>query len=232
MSELKIDCAYCPPDTTLLASSPGFQQDEMEWRKAWKRAAQNSEYMHIECSGCGATFALADDGTAPEQDGLVTRENVSMPRIDSLTIGSGSRTGGEALYIMGSALDVGSLVVKFNGTPVQQVTNRTATQARVVTPVGQYTLNVDQIITGTFIVGEEVRGQSSGCRAVVKSLSPFVVSAPTQALSPFEEVHGVSSTAQLRLQANPYSGAVDVTVENEYGKRLVGGTLVGGFIYA
>lgn len=229
MSGFSIMCHSCGP-APLFQAEPSEDQDVMEFRKAWKSIS--AQFACVSCHDCGARFQIEDDGVEADQGGFVNIKNVSQPGIDYLTIASGSRTGGEALYIMGSSLDVGTLVVKFNGTPVQAITNRTATQARIVTPVGQFTLNVDQIITGTFILGEEVRGQSSGCRAVVKSLSPFVVSAPTQPLVPNEEIHGVASTARLRLQAIPYSGAVDVTVENEHGKRLVGGTLVGGFIYA
>jgi hypothetical protein len=201
----------------------------VEWRKAWKAA--QSQFGDVYCSHCESRFNIEDDGLDASLGGAVRQVNVSPPGITGMTFGSGSRTGGEALYINGSALDVGTLSVKFGGKLVQQVTNRTGTQARVVTPVGQYTFNVLETITPGFVVGEGVTGLTSGARGAIKSLSPFVVDAPTRAFVANEEVVGTASGASLRLKAIPYSGAVDVTVENEYGQRVSGGTLVNGFSY-
>jgi len=219
-----IDCAYCPsPGNMLMSFAPGAGQDQATFDAAWKQAA--SDYT-VECPGCGAQFGLENN-----PGGSVQRMNMSKPRIDSLTLGSGARTGGEALYIIGSALDVGALVVKFGGKPALEITNRTATQARVVTPVGQYTLNIASVTTPGFIVGEGVRGLSSGARASIASLSPFVVDFPLAAFTSGEEIQGDASGAKATLDAVPYSGAVDVTVENEHGQRVNGGAVVNGFTY-
>jgi len=225
MAGFEISCVYCsPPNNMLMSFAPGKDQDPEEFDAAWKAAS--SQFSNIECSQCGSQYVLEDD-----PGGSVQQKNMSKPKIDTLIIGSGARTGGEALYIMGTALDIGDLVVKFGGNPVLEVTNRTSTQARVVTPRGQYALNVAEVITTGFIVGEEVRGALSGATAVLKTEAPLVVDNPLRAFLPDEEVNGVASGARVRLSAQPYSGTVDVTVENEHGQRINGGTLAGGFTY-
>jgi len=225
MAGFEISCVYCsPPNNMLMSFAPSKDQDPEEFNTAWKAAATN--YSNIECAQCGSQYMLEDDPV-----GSVQRKNMSKPKLDSLTIGSGARTGGDALYIMGSALNVGTLVVKFGGKPALEITNRTATQARVVTPIGQYTLNIVSVTTPGFIVGEGVRGLSSGARASIASLSPFVVDFPLAAFTSGEEIQGDASGAKATLNAVPYSGAVDVSVENEHGQRITGGAVLNGFTY-
>jgi hypothetical protein len=242
---------------------------------------------------------LVDDGIAAEDGGLVSYRNVSTPRIDSVSVASGTRSGGEALYIFGSALDVGALVVRFGGVPVQAVTNRTTTQARVVTPIGRFvfqamrplyrlrltntvgTITVGQTIrttngslatvrffegptsfqvqftslTGTatalagqvastptgsgpiatvttspLITGEGLTGLQSGARGAF--IAPSAVIAPVGNFLANETVRGDASGSCAALGTPAVSGLVDVTVENEYGRRHTGGTLVGGFTYS
>jgi hypothetical protein len=294
MADFSIDCAYCPPPNMLMAFAPASGQEPEAFDAAWKQVADT--YM-IACPDCGSQYGLEDDPT-----GSVQRNNMSTPKIDSLNVGSGARTGGEALIIFGTALEVGDLVVKFGGKPAQAVTDRTATQARVVTPVGQYTLDVTYhlykytfaSISGTFnagdtitttkgssgklhvvsgndywigwtsligespdamvgevfsssgggatqsvassvavdfIVGEGVRGVTSGAQGGAKTISPFVVDAPTASFADGELVIGTASGAYLYVSAPAYSGYVDVTVENEYGQRADGGAVVDGFAY-
>jgi len=225
MAKFTVDCEYCAPPNNVLfvaESSPGA--DEEAFRAAWKAAAPS--YESIGCGGCGSQYMLEDD-----PGGSVQQKNMSRPRIDYMSIVSGSRTGGEAIYIHGSALDIGDIVVKFGGNPALAVTNRTSSQARVVTPRGQYTLDVAETITPGFIVGEEVVGEESGSRAVVRTAVPLVVDSPLRAFSPSELVIGAASGARVRLSTQPYSGVVDVTVENEHGQRLTGGAVLDGFTY-
>jgi hypothetical protein len=296
MPSLNIECPYCSPTETLLLATPTSGQSESAWSAAWKLAA-NAGYQ-LDCPCCGATVVLEDDGQPVSSGGGVISSNVSSPRIDSLTIGSGPRTGGTALYINGSALNIGNLVVKFAGKPVQAVTNRSATQARVVTPIGRYafpgakvlhklllsnrtgnitaqqpvqfsngsqatvrfvesplvmwiqfstitapiTAFAGSVVTGptgsgpvasvtlpAFIVGEGVTGLSSSARGTF--VAPFCADAPSAAFANGELLKGDASGATALLGTPAYSGAVDVTVENEYGIRQTGGTLVGGFTY-
>lgn len=231
MTDLKLDCAYCPPNTTLLESTPSRYQDPVLWRRAWKRVVSQGNFGTVGCNGCGSAYTLVDDGIDPDNGGLVVSENTSTPRILGLNSTAGSSTGGEAVFVMGTALDIGTLVVKFDGKPVQQISKRTSTSARVVTPPGAYRLHVSAFTEGQFVVGEPVSGNNSLAKGVVRSIAPFIVDAPTRQFTTLETVVGEVSGAQLVLNTIPYSGAVDVTVENEHGTRLKGGNLVGGFTY-
>lgn len=224
-----IDCEYCVDALPLLSASPPPETNFTAWANAWKVAAES--FGQVRCS-CGAEYQIQDDAVEAVDGGSVTRLNVTKPRVDALTFGSGARNGGETLYVIGEALDVGALVVRFGGKPAPTVTHRTSTRARVVTPVGQFTLNVEEINRAGFIIGEEVRGAVSGSRGSIRTITPFVVDAPTLPFAPHEEVVGQASNARLTLKGAPFSGAVDVTVENEHGQRLVEGTLPGGFTYA
>ena len=81
------------------------------------------------------------------------------------------------------------------------------------------------------MVGEEVLASLSGARGAVLTASPLVIDAPTKPFQANDEVSGTVTGARVRLSTTPYSGAVDVTVENERGMRLSGARLVGGFVY-
>lgn len=84
-----------------------------------------------------------------------------------------------------------------------------------------------------FVVGEGVMGATSGAGGVVKSTSPLVINQPTAAFAPDELVVGNVTGATARLASAPYSGAVNVTVENVNGQRSDGSsTLVKGFTYS
>lgn len=141
---ISLGCPHC--ELVFLSATPAVGQKSEVFLAAWKAdASANSDVYH--CVSCGARFNIEDDGLDIGSGGSVRLNDVSAPRIDSLTIGSGSRTGGEALYIMGSALDLGALVVKFGGKRAFETTNRSATQARVVTPQGIYRLRVAEELT-------------------------------------------------------------------------------------
>ncbi len=295
---ISLDCSYC--ELVFLSATPAVGQKSEVFLAAWKAdATANSDVYH--CVDCGARFNIEDDGLDVGSGGSVRLDDISAPRIDSLTIGSGARTGGEALYITGSALDLGGLVVKFGGKWAPAITNVTSTQVRVVTPQGIYRLKVAEELTmfnlsarsgsisvnedvrvngeiigrvhvvvgalcglvayenisplsnlvggvmigqnsGAFgtidtagqtqlIEGEEVVGQASGAKGVLKALDGYVVDNPTSAFVTEELVKGSASNGYVRLQATPYSGAVDVEVSNGNGQRLVGGTLKNGFTY-
>jgi len=219
--EFTIDCAYCE-DPLMVVTGANAQ--------AWKRDAAAGGHA-VSCPDCGCKYAIIDDGVSVEMGGGIIASNISAPRLDSLDIASGSATGGYVIVIRGSALDVGTLVVKFGGKDVLNITNRTKTAARVTLPQGQYKLDVAEVTTPGFIVGEGIYGTDSGARGVVKSIKPFVVNAPTLPFDPNEEVVGVASGSRLVLSGSPYSGAVDVTVENEHGQRVVGGAVLNGFTY-
>lgn len=80
--------------------------------------------------------------------------------------------------------------------------------------------------------GEMVSGASSAAVAVVRTAAPLVVDAPTGPFVENELVLGAKSGAVVRLAPTaPYSGAVQITVENEYGRRDVGSSLVGALSY-
>lgn len=84
-----------------------------------------------------------------------------------------------------------------------------------------------------FIPGEGVSGAASGSRGVVKTSSPLVIDSPTAAFGPRELVVGDTSGALVKLKSTPYSGAVDVTVENINGTREGGEScLRNGFTYS
>lgn len=155
MSELSIGCEYCVDQQPFITSTVPESISVMDWRKAWKRHATSFKLMT--CPSCGAGFQLADDGVAAEDGGLVARMNVSAPKIDSINIATGPRTGGNVAYITGAALDIGStLVVKFGGKAATVVDQRTATTARVVVPPATYTLNV--VAPSTLLVVTPISG--------------------------------------------------------------------------
>lgn len=307
MTEFSISC--CPEAGTLFQAScpPGL--DEKKWRSAWKATATGGldggpQYKRINCGHCGGHLQIVDDGVSVDEGGSITSKDVSMPRIDSLSISGGSRTGGTTTIIHGSSLDVGDLVVHV-GSGEAQVTNRSSTEATISTPPGNYSLNVAEgsmvelvfesvtgsftpnesftvagsvasgmvrVVNGTtltvsinaivvklselsgilvvggssgaygnvltaqmilFQAGEQITGLASGARGVLLDGPTFVIDQPTGGFAPNELVVGTASGATAKLAASPaYSGAVDVTVENEYGRRDSGGKLVLGYTYA
>jgi len=84
-----------------------------------------------------------------------------------------------------------------------------------------------------FLVDEVITGQTSGAFAVVRDAEPLVVTSPTAGFAPNELVRGDFSDALVKLTSSPaYSGLVDVTVENEYGQRPTGASLLGAYTYA
>lgn len=296
-SHLHINCTHCSEPNSIMSFSPAEGQTEEEFAAAWKAAA--TTFKSVSC-GCGSRFRIECDGVNACSGGFVKVIDVSSPRIDSLNVTGGKRFGGEALIISGSSLDIGNLIVKFGGIPAQAVTNVTPSHARVITPTGQYSLNVQEILSkytftstsGDFSVndsittaqgskgtirvvsginywigwtvlhetvasmvgmlltssskgarvvascstpeihvGEGVIGLTSKARGAVKSAAPLVVNKPTAAFAAGELVRGDASGAYVLLANQPYSGAVDVSVENEHGQRVVGGVVKNGFTY-
>jgi hypothetical protein len=87
----------------------------------------------------------------------------------------------------------------------------------------------------TFIDGELVTGLTTRATGLARGSNSdvLIVDSPTASFGPDELVKGSTSGAMVRLSGSPaYSGKVDVTVENEYGQRLAGGTLSGAYTYA
>jgi hypothetical protein len=83
-----------------------------------------------------------------------------------------------------------------------------------------------------FQAGEMVSGLTNAAVAVVRTSGPLVVDAPTGAFVEDELVLGATSGAVVRLAPSaPYSGAVEISVENEYGRRVTGSSLVGALTY-
>lgn len=92
---------------------------------------------------------------------------------------------------------------------------------------------VNSVTAAPFQIGESVAGLTSAAVAVVQSVAPLVVRAPTGGFVANELVRGATSGSVVRLAPDiPYSGAVTVTVENEHGQRSSGAALVGAFSYA
>jgi hypothetical protein len=148
----------------------------MQWRKAWKRHAQSHKL--ISCPGCGAGFQLEDDGIDAEQGGLVSRKNISKPKIDSINIAGGPRTGGNVAFITGNALDIGdNLVVKVGDKQCATTDQRTQTTARIVLPAATYTLNVEEQcdnltlhISGGPLVVDEAFTATNGTTGVIRKI--------------------------------------------------------------
>jgi len=93
--------------------------------------------------------------------------------------------------------------------------------------------SVDTITAVDFQAGEVVTAQTSGAFAVVRDPLPLVVKEPTAGFAPGELVRGDVSDALVKLTSSPaYSGLVDVTVENEHGQRVTGGSLPDSYTYA
>jgi len=302
-----IDCAYCTPARTIFRSVMPEVGDELAWRRMWKSTTSaghgGSPLWTVECPECGGRFQIVDDGIPAGSGGLVKGGNVTQPKINSLNVITGPRTGGNALCVSGDALEHGSIVVRFDGKPAPTVDQRTATTARVVVPVGVYRLNVaenlhtlsltitsgslaldEAVVTaggsngvirqitgstymvvfqilvetpsamagttllggvggGTAIIntaelaafgdGECVFGLTSGASGSARGGSLLIVDAPTNSFAPNELVKGSISGAMVKLGGSPAnSGLVDVSVENEHGRRLVGGSLEGAYTYA
>jgi len=225
---ISLNCNHC--DCCFLSASPSKDQPLEAFLASWKSSVVNNDDVY-HCVTCGGRFRVEDDGVDVSLGGSVVLVDVSSPGIESLTLMSGPRTGGYALYIFGRSLDIGDLIVKFGGKPCSIVDHREYDRARVVLPQGQYTINVQDYITPGFIVGEEVAGLDSNARAVVRTVSPFVVDAPSKAFSANEEIKGLASNARIRASDPAYVGTVDVSVENEHGQRLNGGVVLNGFTY-
>lgn len=291
---ISLNCPYC--GLNFLTATPALDQPVDTFVAAWKRAAVGSV---ASCDGCSGTFRVIDD-VSP--GGSIALTSISRPRIDSLSVASGPRTGGTAVFIQGEALDIGTLTVRFGPVAAPTVDSRTHTTARVVTPPGIYALFVSEYcakivlapVLGSFSVGETVtaasgstgivraisgaqhfvyfstliesaselvgvyvsgssgavatvsaaslpifqegeqlHGHASAAVATVLSIAPLVVGAPTAGFSPGELVQGATSGATVKLDpTTPYSGLVDISVENEYGRRESGGTLAGAFTFA
>ena len=132
---ISLECPYCA--TVLITAAPAPDQAEEAFRSAWKSFSVAQPY--CACPGCVGEFQINDDG---DPDGMVELGNVTRPNLDSLNIATGPRTGGNALFVSGVALDIGTLVVKFAGQVCPVVDTITPTSARVVVPVATYDLNV------------------------------------------------------------------------------------------
>ncbi len=162
MNELIISCEYCTGQDELIKATVPDHVSAIKWRQAWKQNAP--KFKRITCGTCGGTFEMEDDGVAAESGGLVVRKNVSTPAIQSLNVSTGPREGGNVLIVTGNRLEVGALVVKFDGKPAPTVDERTITTARVVVPQGCYRLNVLEhlhvltltITSGALVLNEAV----------------------------------------------------------------------------
>lgn len=170
-----VDCVYCsPPNNTLMAFQRHGEQKQSEFDAAWKSAA--ALFGNVECPSCGSQYRLADDPF-----GSVKPVNTSRPKILSLNVTTGMRTGGNVLYISGVALEVGTLTVRFGGIAAPVVDERTATSARVVVPRGCYHLNVAELLSrlvvsvsgGVFQADETVIAQD-GSTGVLRHISGTV----------------------------------------------------------
>lgn len=279
-----------------MSFQPKYGQAQAAFDAAWKKVIP--DYSSIECLVCGSQYQLKDD-----PGGSVQRSNKSKPKITSLNSLIGPREGGNVLVITGEALELGDLVVKFDGNPAPTVDQRTVTTARVVVPQGCYRLNVlehlhaltltitsgslalNEAVTtdggsvgvirridgstynvifqtiretptemvGTSLIGggtggtasidtaslpsfadgEQALGLSTSAIGVARGGTLLTVDNPTTSYASDELVKGESSGAMVKLGGSPaYSGLVDVTVENENGQRVTGGTIDGAYTYA
>lgn len=85
----------------------------------------------------------------------------------------------------------------------------------------------------TFLPGETAFGLTSVAQGTVRTAGPLLIDSPTAAFVVNELVKGGTSGALVKLNSDQaYSGTVDVVVENEHGRRKVGGALTGAYTYA
>lgn len=95
---------------------------------AWQEVVANGQMVDCTCEGCGCAYNPADAG------GSISQVDVSRPAIDSINVETGSVAGGTAVIITGHALDIGTLVVKFDGVQATNLRNNTGGSVTVDTP--------------------------------------------------------------------------------------------------
>ena len=130
------------------------------------------------CGSCGCAMEPVDNTTD------IGFSDVSAPRVDGVNPTSDQIVGGAAVTLSGHRLDLGSLVIKFNGTPGTSLRNRTDASATVDAPAGH--IRLDEIgerqrkldystASGTLQVGDELLGLSRGGKLLVKVVDPSYV---------------------------------------------------------
>lgn len=110
--------------------------------------------------------------------GIVCGKDVSCPVVTTVSNHSGRRSGGNTIIIYGKSLDIGDLVVKFNGNQSPFVSNRTPISAEVVVPMGSYKLNVVEhlysltltLSSGSLAINETVMAPS-GTTGIIRLIS-------------------------------------------------------------
>lgn len=112
----------------------------------WKDNANNDGGHTVTCGICGDRYRTVDDGVSVSEGGGVKGHDVSRPRIDSVNIPFGPLAGGNVITLLGRSLDIGDLVVKFDGKLAPVVSSRTTASVSVTVPVGVYRLNVDEYL--------------------------------------------------------------------------------------
>lgn len=153
---------YCSC-TASASKHPAFESLDL----AAARALLNDPNVILttECGACGCRAAPVDNVT---DIGLV---DVSQPAVHSISPSSDVLGGGAAITLTGHRLDLGSLVVKFDGVPGVNLRSRTETSAVVDAPAGY--IKLVEIgdrqrklefsgASGAFQVGETLTGQLRG----------------------------------------------------------------------
>lgn len=114
---------------------------------------------NVECPTCGCVYNLVVDG----ED--IAQEDVSCPRIDSLSVSAGSTTGGTTITVNGHRLDYGTVVVKIGGALATNIGNQVDGSLTCDTPAGDISFEQEGLcwcrcsisnVVGTFQVGETV----------------------------------------------------------------------------
>lgn len=175
--------------------------------QAWKDDAKEGGH-YLECPSCGSNYRTIDDGLPVSVGGGIQVRNESRPRLDSLSINSGSMNGGTIVRITGHAFSHDIPTVIFGGTPSKFVTVINDTTLETVTPVGSVNANIasgpyiniahDRVIEGPFQIGETVSGNTSGASAVVTTVGPshlLVTNIPFTSFQAGEVITGNTSGA-------------------------------------
>lgn len=152
---------------------PSFVQLDLAGAKALLNDPEH--VLVVSCGSCGCQATPVDNG---DSIGLV---DISKPRVDSLSPNNDVLAGGAAVTISGHRLDLGTLVVKFDGTAGTNLRSRTETSAIVDAPAG--TIKLVEInerqrklefsgASGGFQVGEIITGQLRGGQLRVTAYDP------------------------------------------------------------
>lgn len=199
---------------------------------AWRKVIQNGQIGKLTCTDCGCEHTITESVTE-----IGVEDDPAKPRIDLIDMITGTVAGGQTATLTGHRLDVGSLVVKFGNATVVSISSRSDSHATIVTPPARLKLMTSGEVVGVLAPGDHITGSLSGKTAQIEEVhidrGYLIVSSTVGQFTGDEWAQkDGSNMIKLAAVATPLIYAVDVTVSNENGQRVVGGSLVNGFTYA